>query len=205
MRNLAFMPFVVSLVLSFALSPTCADASSLGRRDKDKPSSQQLQRLNHLEPYIRYFSSLPYGAKRARVSPDYIRALILTESGGDRWAISNKGARGLTQIIPSTARLVAKSLSKSGYDFLYVDEGVLDSFDADDLFDPAVNILMACYLSATYHVQYEGSTELVVSAWNAGPGAVQRYGNKPPPYPETQAMIARLTGYISFLETVDAP
>jgi soluble lytic murein transglycosylase-like protein len=62
---------------------------------------------------------------------------------------------------------------------------------------------MACYLSATYHAQYDGSTELVVSAWNAGPGAVQRYGGKPPPYPETQAMIVRLTGYISYLATVE--
>jgi len=189
--------------MSLALSPSCVQASSSGRRDK--PSNQQLERLGSLEPYIRYFSSLSYGPDNARVSPDYIRALILTESGGDRWAMSGKGARGLTQIIPTTASYVAKDLMATGYDFLYVDEGVLDSFDADDLFDPAVNILMACYLSATYHAQYDGSTELVVSAWNAGPGAVQRYGNKPPPYPETQAMIARLTGYISFLETVDSP
>lgn len=183
--------------MSFALMPSCAFANMLPAHQR--PSQMQLDRLQRLEPYVRYFSSLTYDG--ARVTPDYIRALILTESGGDRWAISGKGARGLTQIIPSTARYVAKDLLDVGYDFHYIDEQVLEAFDADDLFDPAINILMACYLSATYHAKYEGSTELVVSAWNAGPGAVRRYGNKPPPYPETQAMIARLTGYISFLET----
>lgn len=185
------------VVVSFVLTAPGALANMA--RTAQQPSETQLQRLAHLEPYIRYFSSLTY--EGARVSPDYIRALILTESGGDRWATSGKGARGLTQIIPSTARYVAEDLLDVGYDFLYVDEGVLEGFESDDLYDPAINILMACYLSATYHAKYEGSTELVVSAWNAGPGAVSRYGNKPPPYPETQAMIARLTGYISFLKT----
>jgi soluble lytic murein transglycosylase-like protein len=187
----------MSVAVSFALSMHCAVANMA--RTQQQPSQAQLQRLHNLEPYIRYFSSLTYDG--ARVSPDYIRALILTESGGDRWAKSNKGARGLTQIIPSTGHHAAKGLLEVGYDFLYVDESALEAFEAGDLFDPAINILMACYLSATYHAKYEGSTELVVSAWNAGPGAVRRYGNKPPPYPETQAMITRLTGYISFLET----
>ena len=187
------------LVMSSALMADCAFANMA--RSLQQPSEAQLQRLKHLEPYIRYFSSLTYHG--ARVSPDYIRALILTESGGDRWAMSGKGARGLTQIIPSTAKYVAEDLLDVGYDFLYVDERVLEGFGDDDLFDPAINIMMACYLSATYHARYEGSTELMVSAWNAGPGAVSRYGNKPPPYPETQAMIARLTGYISYLETRD--
>ena len=186
--------------MSFALMPNCVFANMLPAHQR--PAQIQLDRLQRLEPYIRYFSSLSYDG--ARVSPDYIRALILTESGGDRWAMSGKGARGLTQLIPSTARYVAKDLLEVGYDFHYIDEQVLEAFDADDLFDPAINILMACYLSATYHVKYDGSTELVVSAWNAGPGAVRRYGNKPPPYPETQAMIARLTGYISYLQTRDS-
>lgn len=166
------------------------------------PSASQLRRLYHLEPYIRYFTSLAYGPDNARVPADYIRALILTESAGDKWAKSHKGARGLTQIIPSTARSVARKLGRSGYDYLYVDESVFERLESEDLYDPALNILIACYLSATYHVRFDGRTDLVASAWNAGPGAVARYGNEPPPYPETQQMISRVQGYLHYLEQV---
>jgi len=175
-----------------------ASASSAVHPDL-RPSRHQMSRLAHLEPYIRYFTSLAYGPNDARVSPDYIRALILTESSGHVTARSGKGARGLTQIIPSTARTVMRKLSQIDYDFLYVDEGVFEDFQVEDLYDPALNILIACYLSATYHGWYEGSTELVVSAWNAGPGAVARYGNAVPPYKETRSMIIRLKSLMSFL------
>jgi len=167
-----------------------------------QPSPSQLKRLYHLEPYIRYFTSLAYGPDNARVPADYVRALILTESAGDKWAKSHKGARGLTQIIPSTARAVAAKLGRSGYDYLYIDERVFDNLKDEDLYDPALNILIACYLSATYHVRFDGRTDLVASAWNAGPGAVARYGNEPPPYPETRQMISRVQGYLNYLEQV---
>jgi soluble lytic murein transglycosylase-like protein len=175
-----------------------ASASSAVHPDL-RPSRHQMSRLAHLEPYIRYFTSLAYGPNDARVSPDYIRALILTESSGHATARSGKGARGLTQIIPSTARTVMRKLSQIDYDFLYVDEGVFKDFQVEDLYDPALNILIACYLSATYHGWYEGSTDLVVSAWNAGPGAVARYGNAVPPYEEPRSMIIRLKSLMSFL------
>lgn len=168
-----------------------------------RPSRQQLRRLAYLEPYIRYFTSLAYGPDDNRVSPDYIKALILTESSGHRTARSPKGARGLTQIIPETARTVVNKLAKLGYDFLYVDERVFSEFTADHLYDPALNILIACYLSATYHGWYEGSTDLVASAWNAGPGAVARYGNEVPPFAETRGMIVRLKGFMSYLGKAD--
>jgi len=187
----------VFVVMSFVLMADCAFANMLAAQRQ--PSQDQLDRLQRFEPYVRYFSSLSYGG--ARVSPDYIRALILTESGGEPSAMSVKGARGLTQITLSTARTVAEGLLAVGYDFHYIDERDLEALEAEDLFDPAVNILMACYLSATYQAMYEGRMELMVSAWNAGPGAVSRYGNEPPPYPETLAMIARLGGYISYLKT----
>jgi soluble lytic murein transglycosylase-like protein len=164
------------------------------------PSRAQMRRLQNLEPYIRYFSSLDYGIGYANVPADYIRALILVESGADRHAYSPKGARGVTQIIPSTAMRVVEDLASMGRDFLFVDEGIFDSFQADDLYNPALNILIACYLTANYHLQYEGRTDLVVSAWNAGPGAVARYGNAPPPYPETRGAIRRIKYYMDFFE-----
>ncbi len=184
-----FLIFLVASGPAFAVSTT----------ERHVPSRSQLRRLYYLEPYIRYFTSLSYGREGARVPADYIRALILTESAGDTWARSVKGARGLTQILPSTARSVLTELDETGYDYLYIDEKVFEEFDADDLYDPALNILIACYLSATYHARYEGRTELVVAAWNAGPGAVARYGNEPPPYRETRDLISRVKGYMNYL------
>jgi hypothetical protein len=80
------------------------------------------------------------------VSPDYIRALILTESAGQKYAVSNKGARGLTQIMPETGRLAAQDILAEGFDYEFVDEAKLSSYNPDLLYDPCVNILIACYL-----------------------------------------------------------
>jgi soluble lytic murein transglycosylase-like protein len=46
---------------------------------------------------------------------------------------------------------------------------------------------------------YDGRTDLVVSAWNAGPGAVAKYGNSPPPFRETRLLIKRVEDTIGFL------
>lgn len=165
------------------------------------PSAEQLKRLQELEPYVRYFTSLTYGPQRARVSRDFIRALILIESGADPSARSPMGARGVTQILPSTARAALRKLAGTR-DYLFVDESVFHQFHADVLDDPAVNILIACYLSATYHLRYDGRVDLVVAAWNAGPGAVARYGNNPPPYPETLKLIRRVERTIDYLDSL---
>src|SRR3989304_2063400 len=87
-------------------------------------------------------------------------------------ALARFGARGVTQILPSTARSVLRTLASMDHDFRYIDEGVFERFEPDDLHDPALNILIACYLTATYQAMYDGRTDLVISAWNAGPGAV---------------------------------
>ncbi|MFQ5351865.1 MAG: lytic transglycosylase domain-containing protein [Candidatus Binatia bacterium] len=199
---MVFLQTSVFVALSMVLvrpGPAAADEAVR------KPSREQLARLDYLEPYIRYFTSLSYGPNDARVSADYIRALILTESGGHLRARSRKGARGLTQIIPSTARWAAAHLARDDYDYLYVDEGLFENFDADDLYNPAINILLACYLNATYNDRFGGRTELVAAAWNAGPGAVTRHGNNPPPYPETRVLISRVLGYMDFFQAISVP
>jgi len=166
-----------------------------------QPSEEQLARLRALEPFVHYFTSLSYGPQGAKTSREFIRALILIESGADPGARSPMGARGVTQILPSTARAVLRELVGTR-DYLFIDESAFRQFHPDLLDDPALNILIACYLSATYHAMYDGRTDLVVAAWNAGPGAVARYGNKPPPYPETQKLIQRVKRTISYLDRV---
>jgi soluble lytic murein transglycosylase-like protein len=189
-------PFVLIALAILTLSaPASAKQFATQLR---KPSASQLDRLARYEPYIDYFTSIAYGPAGSSVSPDYIRALILTESAGEKFAVSNKGARGLTQIMPDTGRLAAQDIVASGLDFEYVDERRLASYSPDVLYDPAVNILIACYLGALYHADYSGRVDLVAAAWNAGPQAVARYGYRTPPYEETQGMVLRLVGFLNY-------
>lgn len=169
------------------------------------PSKAQLTRLTHFEKYINYFTSVRYGPENSRVSSAYIRSLICAESSANPRAISNKGARGLSQIMPETGRIAARELFESGIDFEFVDERRLKNLRAEDLYDPAINILIACYLSATYLDQFLGRHDLVVSAWNAGPGAVTAYGNRPPPYAETHQLMARVQGYMTYFNEGTEP
>lgn len=103
------------------------------------------------------------------VSPDLVRAVIGVESEFDQWAVSSKGARGLMQLMPATARSL----------------GVLDSFDARQ------NIF-----GGTQHLrilldEFAGDITLVLAAYNAGSGAVRRYGGVPP-YRETRGYVQKV-------------
>ena len=169
------------------------------------PSDTQLARLGHFSKYIDYFTSLGYGPENARISASYIRALIVAESSADPRARSHKSARGLTQIMLETGRIAAREILACGVDYNFVDEKLLRYLGTEDLYDPAINILIACHLSATYLDRFGGRTDLVVSAWNAGPDSVVRYGNRPPPYTETRQLLARVRGYMTFFDDGSAP
>jgi soluble lytic murein transglycosylase-like protein len=163
-----------------------------------EPSRSALARLKQYDSYVDYFTSLRYGPAQQSVSADYLRALILTESASDRWAVSHKGARGLTQIMPSTGRIAAAEIAATGVDYRYVDESDFARLPTDRLFEPAVSILIACYLSAKYQADFGGDLELVAAAWNAGPHRVAQYGLRPPPYAETHRMLRTLSGYLNY-------
>lgn len=191
MKRLTLVAIVAAVAL---LTPDRSEAS----RGGGPPSRAQLTRLAHFEKYIEYFTSLPYGPAKSKVSSSYIRSLICAESSANPQARSHKGARGLSQIMPETGRIAARKLYESGADFEFVDERRLKHLRAEDLYDPAINILIASYLSATYLDQFLGRHDLVISAWNAGPGAVQAHGNRPPPYRETHQLMARVRGYMTY-------
>jgi soluble lytic murein transglycosylase-like protein len=192
---------VAALVWAVGIAP--APPAEAGGR-MIKPTREQMVRLYHLEPYIEYFTALPYGPNKTRVSPEFIRALILTESSAKKWALSVDGARGLTQIMPRTGRHAISRLANADMDFRFVPRRALDDFDPDDLFNPALNILIACYLNAQYHDAYGHRADLSAAAWNAGPGAVDRHGKKVPNYAETKTMVNRLIGYMSYFESQNA-
>jgi soluble lytic murein transglycosylase-like protein len=109
-------------------------------------------------------ASIEYGVDEA-----FLRAIIHAESAFNPRALSLKGAQGLMQLMPGTAN----------------DMGVLDAFNSDQNIRGG-----ARYLGLLLH-NFDGNERLAAAAYNAGPGAVQRYKGVPP-YAETQVYVERV-------------
>lgn len=109
-------------------------------------------------------------AQEVGVSPHLLHAVIEVESAYHPEAISARGAQGLMQLIPATAA----------------------RFQVGDITDPASNIRAgASYLKVLLH-RFHNDLSLTLAAYNAGEGAVQRYHNTMPPFPETEAYVKRV-------------
>jgi len=104
---------------------------------------------------------------------ELLQALIATESGFDADAVSPKGAVGLMQIMPATA----ERYGVTGERNLPVEK---------KLTDPRTNVRTGARYLRDLMKMFPGQLELVLAAYNAGEGAVQRAGNRIPNYRETQ-------------------
>ncbi len=109
-------------------------------------------------------------AQRYGIAPPLLKAVMAAESNFDPYAISEKGATGLMQLMPATAR------------DLYV----------ANLFDPAQNIDGGARYLRQLQDRFGGDLEKVLAAYNAGPEAVRRAGGAIPPIPETQTYVRRV-------------
>ncbi len=112
-------------------------------------------------------------AKTYRIDFELLQALIVAESGFDPLAVSPKGAVGLMQLMPETAKRYGVNADKK-------------SSVEQKLRDPKTNIAAGSKYLRFLINMFPGKLELAVAAYNAGEGAVQKYGNKIPPYKETQ-------------------
>ena len=125
-----------------------------------------------------------------------LKALIVTESGFNPNAVSPKGAVGLMQLIPPTAQRYGVTAAKGGT----IEE---------KLTDPKTNIKAGARYLADLMKKFPGRLELVLAAYNAGEGAVQRAGNKIPNYPETQNYVKTVmqlyTGLSPAVSSLPAP
>jgi len=130
-------------------------------------------RVGAQQPPDELRSMIGQAASEAGISSDLLEALVAIESGFNPRAVSPKGAQGLTQLMPATARGLGVS----------------------DPFDPLQNLRGGARYLAQMLARF-GDVKLALAAYNAGPGAVERFGRQIPPYAETiayvQNVLARL-------------
>lgn len=117
-----------------------------------------------------YAAEIAAATARHGVDPALVRAIMHAESAFQRNALSPKGAQGLMQLMPATAG----------------DYGVTDAFD------PVQNIDAGVAHLAMLLDLYDDDVTLAAAAYNAGQGAVARYGNAVPPFAETQVYVQRV-------------
>jgi hypothetical protein len=128
----------------------------------------------------------PYGpmifeaARRHKVNPQVVAALIRQESAGNPRAVSHKGARGLMQLMPATAQRFGVRKEK--------------------LQDPKENIEAGIRYLSWLVDQFPDDLSKVLAAYNAGEGAVWRYGGIPP-YRETRNYVRRIYGTLGLAVT----
>jgi soluble lytic murein transglycosylase-like protein len=112
---------------------------------------------------------LAHAGEAHNIDEDLLASVVRAESGGQIHAVSRTGARGLMQLMPATATAMG----------------------VDDSFKPEQNIAGGtAYLDALL-TRYNDNVALALAAYNAGPGAVDKYHGVPP-YRETREYVARV-------------
>jgi soluble lytic murein transglycosylase-like protein len=109
-------------------------------------------------------------ASQHALNADFVRAVIQAESAFNPRARSVKGAMGLMQLMPSTAA----------------------EYRVTNAYDPAQNIRAGVAYLKSLMTRFNDDVSLALAAYNAGPGAVEKYGRTVPPYRETRAYVARI-------------
>jgi len=178
-----------SLAAALVLVPTLAAG---GVELKPGPSGRkvitnenEVQRATRLAPRLvepRQDELIPLIERHARdrgLDPALVRAVVQAESGYNAAAVSNKGALGLMQLMPTTA----------------VELAVASPFDPEENLRGGTR-----YLHGLLE-RFDGDVTLALAAYNAGPSAVERYGGVPP-YPETVEYVRRV---LSLWQGGDAP
>jgi soluble lytic murein transglycosylase-like protein len=130
------------------------------------PSDRDVARFTRYDEWIRQAATL------YQIPEQLVRAVIRCESDYDPRAVSVSGARGLMQLMPETASVM----------------------QVRDIDDPHDNIFGGVRLLRVLANEFNGDLELTIAAYNAGDGAVIRYGGIPP-YQQTRDYVVSVTKY----------
>ena len=125
---------------------------------------------------VRYAQMIDAAALRHGLDPQLVKAVIAVESGFEASAVSDKGAVGLMQILPSTGERYG----------VRADRG--RTVDAK-LADPVLNLEIGTRYLADLRRMFANRPDLALAAYNAGENAVVRFRNTIPPFPETIAYV----------------
>jgi soluble lytic murein transglycosylase-like protein len=121
----------------------------------------------------RYRGIVETAARDHGVETALVHAVITAESGYNPNAVSRKGASGLMQLMPDTAR----------------------RYGVQNIFDPAQNVYGGVRYLRDLLVMFNGDIKLAVAGYNAGENAVIRAGNRIPPYAETAAYVPKVIDF----------
>ncbi len=131
--------------------------------ENESADPEEVRLLPHLESVIQ-----PAAAKYD-LDPNLVAAVIWAESSGDPNAVSKKGARGLMQLMPATAR----------------------ELGVGNVLDPGQNVDGGSHYLRRMLDEHDGDLSLALAAYNASPDAVRKYGGVPP-YRETRDYVGRV-------------
>ncbi len=147
----------------------------------NKPSDPRYTRMNRerviatadLRIPDSYVPLLRKVAREHSIDQALLQAVMAAESGYDPNAISRKGAVGLMQLMPETAR----------------------RYGVRNLYDPAENMRGGARYLGDLMRKFNNDMSLVLAAYNAGEDAIIRYGNRIPPYRETRQYVPRVMNF----------
>ncbi len=126
-----------------------------------------------LAPRVAYREVIATAANRYGLEPALLHAVISVESGYDAKAVSKRGASGLMQLMPETAK----------------------RYGVSDVFNPAANVRAGAQYLADLLRMFDNDLQLALAAYNAGEASVIKFGNRIPPYRETVEYVPKVVDF----------
>jgi soluble lytic murein transglycosylase-like protein len=159
--------------------PAIGRSTEINASDSEKaaPQDDGAADAGVAEPDLPFEAHIMQAAQTYQVDPVLIRAIIMAESNYNPKAVSHRGAQGLMQLMPTTAKWL----------------GIQDSFD------PALNIDGGVRYFKKLLDRFDGNVKLALAAYNAGSRYVRKYGGVPP-FKATRIYIKKVLRYHRLLQ-----
>ena len=150
---------------------------------------------------LKHFDIIKEEAAKNNIDPYLVLAIIKAESGFDKDVTSSKQARGLMQIMDSTAKEMNE-------------DGNID-LNSESIYDENINIALGCKYFSTLIKRYNGNYYLAIASYNAGMGNVDKWlkeglveeklddiANNNIPFPETKNYLKKVINYYKIYRTL---